>query len=152
MKSPVLRNIVAAVVGYLVMFAVAFVLFSLMWRVLGADGSFEPGSWNVSGAWIGSSLALGAIVSLAGGFVCSRLAASYQGVAILIGLVLVLGALAAMPDAGEAAAGASVRPDDVSMFAAMSSALQPTWLRWLNPVIGAVAVALGARLEGGKTA
>lgn len=43
MKSPVLKNILAAVLGYLVMFAVAFPLFSLMWVVLGADGSFEPG-------------------------------------------------------------------------------------------------------------
>ena len=36
MKSPVLKNDLAAVLRYLVMFAVAFPLFSLMWVVLGA--------------------------------------------------------------------------------------------------------------------
>ena len=37
MKSPVLKNDLAAVLRYLVMFAVAFPLFSLMWVVLGAE-------------------------------------------------------------------------------------------------------------------
>lgn len=36
MKSPVHKNDLAAVLRYLVMFAVAFPLFSLMWVVLGA--------------------------------------------------------------------------------------------------------------------
>ena len=148
MKSPVLKNIVAAVLGYVVMFAVAFVLFSLMWMVLGADGSFEPGSWVVSGAWIGSNLVLGALVSIAGGFACSKLAASRGGVAILIGLVIVVGIASAMPDA----AGAGVRPEDVSMFDAMTSAELPAWLRWLNPVIGVIAVILGAGLEAKTSA
>ncbi len=92
----VLRNILAAVLGYVVMFAVAFVLFSLTWMVLGADGSFEPGAWEVTGAWIGTSIVLGVIVSMAGGFTCSRLAVSYQGVPILIGLVIVVGIVSAM--------------------------------------------------------
>ena len=149
MKSPALRNILAAVLGYVVMFAVAFVLFSLMWMVLGADGSFEPGGWEVSGAWIGASIVLGAIVSMAGGFTCSKLAVSRQGVAILIGLVIVVGIVSAMPDAP---AGGGVRPEDVSMFDAMTSAQQPAWIRWLNPVIGVIGVVLGAQLEAKKSA
>jgi hypothetical protein len=144
----VLRNILAAVLGYVVMFAVAFVLFSLTWMVLGADGSFEPGGWGVTGAWIGTSIVLGVIVSIAGGFACSKLAPSYQGVAILIGLVIVVGIVAAMPEAPAAA----VRPEGVSMFEAMSSARQPGWLLWLNPVFGVIGVVLGAKLEGGRSA
>ena len=140
----VLKNIFAAIMGYVVMFAVAFALFSLMWMVLEADGSFEPGSWQVSGAWIGWNLVLGVIVSMAGGFACSKLASSYQGVAILIGLVIVVGILSAIPDAASAAVG---RPDEVSMFDAMTSAELPIWLAWINPVIGVFAVVLGAKLE-----
>ena len=139
----VLRNILAAVSGYVVMFAVAFVLFSLTWMVLGADGSFVPGGWEVTGAWIGTSIVLGVIVSIAGGFTCSKLAVSYQGVAILIGLVIVVGIVSAMLEAPAAAA----RPEGVSMFDAMTSARQPTWLLWLNPVFGVIGVVLGARLE-----
>ena len=147
MRSSLLKNILAAVLGYVVMFAVAFVLFSLMWAVLGADGSFEPSSWDVSGAWIGVSLVFGATVSAVGGFTCSKLAANRQGVAILIALVLVLGIVAAMPDAATVGA----RLDDVSMFDAMSSARQPAWLRWISPVIGVVAVVFGAKLEAHRS-
>ena len=148
MRSPLLKNILAAVFGYVVMFGVAFVLFSLMWLVLGAEGSFESGSWEVSGAWIGASIGLGAMVSMAGGFACSKLAASRQGVAILVALVIVVGIVSAMPDA----AAVGVRPDDVSMFDAMASAQLPTWILWLNPVIGVIAVLLGAKLEAQKSA
>ena len=149
MKSPVLKNILAAVLGYVVIFAVAFVLFSLRWMVLGADGSFEPGGWEVSGAWIGSNIVLGTIVSVAGGFTCSKLAANRQGVAILIGLVIVVGILSAMPDAEAAGA---VRPEGVSMFDAMTSVRLPVWIQWLNPVIGVIAVVLGAKLEAKTSA
>ena len=145
--NPLLRNIIAAVLGYVVMFAVAFGLFSLMWAVLGADGSFAPGSWEVSGAWIASSIALGVMVSVAGGFACSKMAASPQGVAILVGLVIVFGILAAMPDAQVAS---TVRPEGVSMFDSMSGAVMPMWLTLLNPVIGVFAVMYGARLERGR--
>jgi hypothetical protein len=65
--KPVFKNVLAAVLGYVVMFVVAFVLFSLSWMVLGADSSFAPGGWQVSGAWIGVSVVLGLIVSIAGG-------------------------------------------------------------------------------------
>ena len=144
MKSPLLKNVLAAALGYVVMFVVSFPLFSLMWMVLGADGSFQPGSWEVSGAWIASSIVLGMIVATAGGFSCSRLAANRQGVVILLGLVIVVGVagiVSAMPDS------AGLRPDDVSMFDAITSAQQPTWTLWLNPVIGVVGVVLGARLD-----
>ena len=143
MKS-LLKNVLAAVLGYVVMFVVSFPLFSLMWMVLGAEGSFRPSSWKVSGAWISSSIVLGMIVSTAGGFSCSKLAASRQGVAILVGLVIVLAIVAALPDA---ATGPAMRPDDISMFDAMTSAEQPSWILWLNPVIGVLGVVLGAKLE-----
>ncbi len=139
----VFKNIGAAVAGYVVMFAVAFPLFSLLWMVLGADGSFEPGSWEVTGVWLGASIVLGAMVSTAGGFACSKLAPSRQGVAILVGLVIVFAVLAFVEPAE---VGASVRPDDIVMFDAMSQAQLPSWMLWLNPVIGVIGVLLGARL------
>ena len=143
MKS-VPKNILAAVLGYVVMFAVSFPLFWLMWVVLGADGSFQPGSWQVSGAWVALSILLGGIVSTAGGFSCSKLAASRQAVAILIGVVILFAILAALPDA---ATDLGVRPDGVSMFDAMTSAQQPRWMQWINPVIGVIGVLFGATLE-----
>jgi len=34
------------------------------------------------------------------------------------------------------------------MFDAMTSALQPSWTLWANPVIGIIGVLFGATLEG----
>ena len=152
MKSPVLKNVLAAVLGYVVMFAVSFPLFALMWMVLGASGSFEQGSWDVSGSWIGSSIVLGAIVSITGGFTCSKLAASRQGVAMMLGLVIAVGVVGIVSGMPNAAAVPGVRPDDVSMFDAMMSAERPTWMLWLDPVVGVMGVVLGAMLEARKGA
>jgi len=147
LKSPVLKNILAAVLGYVVMFAVSFPLFGLLWSVLGADGAFAAGSWNVSCEWIIGSIVLGGLVSIAGGFSCSWAAVSRGGVAILVGLVLAFGILALVPDAGVAP---GLRPDQVSMFDAMTSAQQPLGMLWLNPVLGVIGVLFGAMLQGGK--
>ena len=149
MNSPMLKNILAAIVGYVVMFAAVFITFSIMWLILGPGGSFEPGSWAVSTAWVGASIVLGLLAGIAGGFVCSKLAASHQGVAILIGLVLVLGIASAIPDAPVTV---GPRPDDISMFDAMLTANQPRWLAWLTPVLGVVGTILGSRLQAKKAA
>ena len=54
-----LRNILAAVVGYIAMAAVLFVLFSLLWLTLGPSRAFQPVSWEVSGGWALGSVVLG---------------------------------------------------------------------------------------------
>ena len=41
----VLRNVLAALVGYVAMAAVLFALFSLLWLTVGPSRVFEPGSW-----------------------------------------------------------------------------------------------------------
>lgn len=144
--KPTLKNITAAVLAYVVMFALAFVLFSLMWTVLGADGAFAPGTWDVSVGWIVGSLVLGVIVAVSGGFTCEKLSANRQGVVILVALVIVMAVLSAMPDAPLTPTGA--RPDDISMFDAMSSVQQPGWLLVVNPIIGIIGVLFGAKLAG----
>ena len=40
---------------------------------------------------------------------------------------------------------AGPRPDDVSMIEATAGARQPTWLTWLNPLIGVAGVWFGSR-------
>lgn len=143
MGSSTLRNLVAAVVGYVVLFALAFVLSFLMWTVLGAAGAFVPGQWQISGAWIAGSLVIGLIVSILSGFTCSKLSENRVGVAVLIVIVVVMGVLAALPE-GTTIVG---RPDNITMFDAMANAQLPTWLKWLNPILAVVGVVLGARLE-----
>lgn len=73
-----------------------------------------------------------------------------RGLWVLLGIVVVLGVAGALLGADAPPIGA--RPDDVSMFDAMNSAQQPTWLRWLNPVLGVVGALYGAgKVAKGRT-
>ena len=137
-----LRNILAAIVGYIAIVAVLFALSSLLWLVLGASRSFQPGTWEVGSGWIFGSIAIGFVGAYFGGRVCARVAHDAKGAWILIGILVVLGVASALMPV-EAATGP--RPDDVGMLEATMSARQPTWLTWLNPVIGVVGIWLGSR-------
>ena len=137
-----LRNIFAAIVGYIAMAAVLFALFSLLWLPVGPSRVFEPGSWEVPGGWVLVQLVLGLVGAYIGGQVCAKVAHDAGGGTILIGLVIVLGVVNALIPP-EMAAGP--RPDDVSMMEATAGARQPAWFNWLNPLIGAVGVWFGSR-------
>ncbi len=137
-----LRNILAAIAGYIAMAAALFALFSLLWLTVGPSRAFEPGSWEVPASWVLVQFALGFVGAYIGGQVCARVARDAGGATILIGLVIVLGVVRAlMPP--EMAAGP--RPDDVSMMDAAAGAIQPAWFNWLNPLVGALGVWLGSR-------
>ena len=137
-----LRNILAAIVGYVAILAVLFALSSLLWMMLGPSGAFEPGTWEVAGGWILGSIALGFVGAYIGGRVCAQVAHDANGAMILIAIMVVLGVVSTLIPV-EVATGP--RPDDVSMLDATRSARQPAWLTWLNPVIGVVGVWLGSR-------
>lgn len=141
-----LRNVGGAVLGYVVMFAGVVALMSVFWMAVGADGAFQPGSWEVTGTWNLGSIVIGLAAGIVGGLVCAKVASDRRGVWMLIVLVVILGVASALPDAPAAGAAPGVRPADVSMTEAMMAASQPAWLGWLNPVLGAVGAFLGARL------
>ena len=62
-----LRNILAAIVGYVAMAAVLFALFSLLWLTVGPSRAFEPGSWEVPGGWVLVQLVLGLLGATSAG-------------------------------------------------------------------------------------
>ena len=137
-----LRNILAAIAGYVAMAAALFVLFSLLWLTLGPSRAFQPGSWDVSGGWALGSIVLGLVAAYIGGRVCAKVAHDARGATMLIGLVIVFGVVNALIPP-EMVAGP--RPDDVSMMEATAGARQPAWFNWLNPVIGIVGVWFGSK-------
>lgn len=137
-----LRNIVAAIVGYIAMAAVLFALFAILWLTLGPSRAFQPGSWEVPGAWALASCVLGLVGAYIGGRVCARVAHDASGATILVAIVIVLGVVRALMPL-EIPAGP--RPDDLSMMEATTGALHPAWFNWLNPLIGAVGVWFGSR-------
>lgn len=134
------RNIGVALLAYVVMFVGVFLLMTIAWMVIGADGAFAPGVWDISSTWIIASIFVGLVAAIPGGVIATRLGSGGQAVRILIGIVIVLGVASAIAASGTAPA---TRPDDVSMMDAVSNAVQPRWLAWLNPVLGVVGVLIG---------
>lgn len=145
MKGSVWRDIGAALLGYIVIFATLFVAFSLVWLVLGPGGSFQSDSWAVSSTWVIAAVVLGLLAAIVGGWVCALAGATSRGIHVLIGIIIVMAIVSALPDA-PALAGA--RPGDVTMMEAMTNARQPRWMLVVNPFLGILGVLIGGRLGG----
>jgi hypothetical protein len=135
--------------GYVTMFVTVFLLFSAGYFALGSGGSFQPGSWDVSFAWVVLSIVVGFTAAIAGGYVCVAITNHPKGPAALAGVVVILGFLMALPVllGGSGEVTTTLRPETVGMFDAMQNARQPTWIALLNPLVGAVGVLMGARLK-----
>jgi len=142
---PTIRSVI---IGYLVIVALVFPSFSAAYLIMGVDAAFEPGSYDVTTAWIVVSTVLGLIAAIAGGYLCAVISKTTTAPKALAMVVFVLGLVFALP--------ALVQPDEtipavrsaaVGNFEAMQSAVQPIWIMFLNPLIGAVGVILGARFR-----
>ncbi|MFQ5889640.1 MAG: hypothetical protein ACE5JR_06265 [Gemmatimonadota bacterium] len=143
-----MRTVGSVVLGYVVIFALVFITFSLAYGILGADGAFRPGSYEISGLWIAVSIALGFIAAGVGGFVCLAVGRTPRAPKFLAALVLGLGLLMAIPAfAPSDEASPKAREADVGNIEAMQNSEQPAWLALFNPVIGAAGVLAGARLK-----
>ena len=120
------RAVGGAVVGYLVLFAVIFLAMSAAWFALGPSGTFLPGVWNVSRAWIAIALVVHAIAGFLAGKTAVAVGRSQLAGKICAGLVLALGVLFSIPIlTGKVPPGAMPRPDQLPMFEAMGHAVAP---------------------------
>ncbi len=136
------RAIGGAVVGYIVMVAIVFCGLTLAWMLLGADGAFEVGVFDVSMTWIVVSIVVAIIAALAGGRVARAIARSRLGPQILAGIVIVLGVATLIPTLLTDVA-VVVRSGDMPMFDAIAQARTPLWMMILNPIIGALGALIG---------
>jgi cytochrome bd-type quinol oxidase subunit 2 len=142
------RLIAAIVVGYIVMFAFVFVTFSVAYLLMGTEGAFRPGSYEVSGLWVVLSLVLGIAAAVVAGVVASVLARSMRGPRALAVVVLVLGLAMAIPALTKSSPEQpEVRTAEVGNMEAMQYAKQPTWMVLLNPFLGAFGVLVGGMLR-----
>lgn len=137
------RSLGAAVLGYIALAVVSFVLPVGMWMLLGPDGSFQGDSWDTSGMWNAGWIVVALLGAAAAGFVCTKVAADRTGLWILIGAMVVFGVWAAV---SYSPAGDGIRPADVGMLEAMGSARSPTWLNWLNVPLAVAGAVFGARV------
>lgn len=143
-----IRNIIGVVVGYLAMFAFIFITFTLLFLILGVEGSFQSGTYDVSVVWIVASFILGLAAAVLGGFICVLISKNHNTALVLVGLVLVLGVVMAIPALGTSPNEVQeMRTGDVSNIEAMERAKQPMLVLLLNPLIGALGVFAGSKLK-----
>ena len=142
------RNILGVVLGYITMFAFVFITFTILYFILGAEGSFESGTYEVSLIWIIISFILGLAAAVLGGYICVLISKNQKAALVLAGLVLVLGIAMAIPALGDATNEVQeMRSADVPNMEAMQKAKQPPIVLLLNPIIGALGVFAGSKLR-----
>jgi hypothetical protein len=116
------------------------------YAVLGAEGSFQPGSYEVSGAWVGVMVVFNLAAALIAGAVATRIDPQGWGPSALLGVVLGLGLLLAVLQLQSSpSAEALVRLGDVSNSDAMQRARQPLGLLFANPLLGALGISVATR-------
>jgi hypothetical protein len=141
-----LRSILAIVVSYVVMFVFAFAVFTSAYLGLGVERVFEPGSYDVSTIWIVLLIVIDFVAFILAGVICAAISKSKRTCMVFAIIVLVLGLIVSIPTAMKEHS-AAARSGDVSNYQAMTMAQTPPWLCFLNPVLGAVGVMLGARMK-----
>lgn len=142
--------ILGVVVGYVAIVAIIFLSFSALYLVIGAEGAYQPGSYQVSMLWILASAILGLIAAVIGGFLCKKISGSRGAVQVFAGIVLVLGLIMGIVQAVSPAPAEEARPAEVSNMEAMQKSQQPLWVAFMNPFLGAIGIIIGGGLGGGK--
>jgi hypothetical protein len=141
-----LKSIVGVVVGYLVMFLVAFAAYSAAYLGLGTERVFEPGTYALSGIWIGVVIAITLIAGLIGGLTCAAISKNRTTgmvfALIVCGLSLVFELPSLTKDHTPVA-----RTGDVSNLEVMGKAQPPSWLCLLVPFLSGAAVLMGTRMK-----
>jgi len=146
-----MRMIIGVILGYVAMAAFVFITFSVTYMILETEGSFQPNSYEVSVSWIFASIVLGLAGAILGGLTSVSIGRSKGAPKILAGLVLVLGIAMAIPTFSTVDRQPLVRSGEVALMEAMQSAHQPSWLVFINPLIGAAGVLVGSRLRKDRT-
>ncbi|MEY2579344.1 MAG: hypothetical protein QOI49_2168 [Verrucomicrobiota bacterium] len=145
-----LRSIVGVVVGYLVMFFVAFCAYTAAYLGLGAERAFEPGTYALSGIWIGLVIAITLVAGLVGGLTCAAISKSRTTGLVFAVIVFVLGFVFELPNLKKDHTPVA-RAGDVSNMEAMGKAQPPLWLCIFNPFLGGAAVLMGTRMKKSPT-
>jgi hypothetical protein len=145
------RSILAVVVAYVVMFALAFLAFACAYLVLGSDVAFKPGLYEASATWIGIAFVINIVDAIIGGFICALIAKGGRAPLALTILVVVLGIVVAIADMNKGKANEGiVRTANTPQLEAVQKAYWPVWVPFAFPFTGAIGVLIGGRLKKGS--
>ena len=142
-----LKSILAIIVSYVAMFIFLFAAFTGCYLALGADGTFQTDSYNVTTVWIALTVVVCLLAGLIGGLLCAAISKSKRTCQIFAFIVFFLGLLACIP-AMQRTDAPNTRAGEVTNIDAMKLAVSPMWLHLLTPAVSAAGVLLGARMKG----
>ena len=145
MFKTVVGSLAGAIAGYIVMAIFIIATFAAAFPILGIDRLFAPGTYEASTSWIVLSLVLGLTGAVLGGWVAGYVSPKSHAVMALAGLVLVFGLFSAQAAQNEEIPRGGPRGPNATMSDVMANARQPTWITFLNPLLGAVGVLIGGR-------
>lgn len=149
------KAILSVIAGYVVMAIIVMGSLTGAYFAMGADKAFEAGSWAPSKLWLVIMIIVGIVAALAGGWVCKVICKTPTPPKVLAGIVLVLGLVSAAIQMNKAAPTLE-RTATVSNMEAMQNAQTPAWAAFLQAIIGASGVMVGAGMgkqhAGGKKA
>ena len=143
-----LKSILAIIVSYVAMFVIFMAIFTCLYFLLGVERVFQADSYEVSMLWIALTVVIGLLVSIFAGFLCAAISKSWrtcQVFALIIFVLALIQCVSALrrnnPDAP------NIRAGEVGMFDAMSLAVTPMWLHFVNPMLSGAGVLIGARIK-----
>jgi len=141
-----LKNILAVIVSYIVMFVIFMGLFACLYFALGVERVFQTDSYEVSTLWLAVTLAGSFLVSMLGGWLCVLISGSWRTGQVLALIVLFLNSAQCFwdlkrhnPDAP------NIRAGEVGFRDGIELAVTPLWLHFVNPLVAGAGVLLGAR-------
>lgn len=142
-----LRNVLGAVLGYVVMVIVVLAGIGVAWMILGGSGAFDGEGPVPSMAWVVNNLLFGFVAAIAGGFAARKIGRSMTAVKILVGLILAFGAwFAVTADSSYAKREPVGKPvAEMSFTEAGQHARNPSWYNFVIPLVGVAGVLIGGR-------
>lgn len=143
-----LRNVLAVIVAYIVMFILQVAAFMTIYTLVGADWSFKPASYQASTRWTAMQFGVIFVTAAIAGLVCAVIARGGKAPLALAAVVLVVGfGLAILGTALRPADTNEIRTGSVPNMVAMSRARHPAWVVFLGPVVAGVGVVIGGKLK-----
>ena len=133
------------ILGLIAILVVEFFVLTGLFLVLGADRTFQPGTFDVSSIWMLGQILVVFIAAMVGGKVCAIISAKPSAVKTLAALLLILGIIGALPMLRVDLP--NIRTGDVSSMQAMGFVREPTWFLLLVPVVGVAGALIGGRVR-----
>lgn len=142
-----LKNIVAVIVSYIVMFVLFTAIFAGLYFALGVERVFQSDSYEISTLWLVLSIVGSFFVAMFAGCLCVMMSGSFRVGQVFTLIVLVGSAVMCVSALYRESEGPHVRAGEVGFFDAMERGVSPRWLHFVNPVLTAAGALVGARMK-----